>query len=184
MRYYGLADDVHILKRWHLGECRQNGAIISSALWNGVRLDSTKGVTVDCSRSGRALDFCTTSFNVPVVTTSLGTAMSRVAASDLQRIDVDIDNQTGFEVLNALRIARCLDEARSVFTKWTKRDHRADLVGQYREVLALRVRPDDVPPGAHVFRVWGWTVPLVVSEAVRHVMETHGCLGARFEDVT
>jgi hypothetical protein len=86
--------------------------------------------------------------------------------------------------LNSLRVVRCLDEQYSEFLKWTKEDHRADLAGQYRQVTKLALRASAIPADAHFFRIEGWTVALVVSELVKTAMESVGCLGAKFIEIS
>ncbi len=86
-------------------------------------------------------------------------------------------------MLNAVRVIRCLDEKRSEFIKWTEHDHRADLAGKYRQVTKLVLIPGAIPPDAHIFRVDGWEVALIVSEVVKVAMESVGCFGAKFTEL-
>lgn len=83
-----------------------------------------------------------------------------------------------------LRVIECIDEGRSEYLKWTKSDHRSDLVGQFRMVSKLKLSRASIPPDANVFRLAGWLVGLIVSERVRSAMEAVGCQGARFQEVT
>jgi hypothetical protein len=77
-----------------------------------------------------------------------------------------------------------LDENRSQFTKWTVNDHRPDLAGEYRMVVNLKVVGSAIPSDAHIFRIKGWLVGLIVSDKVKRAMELAGCLGAKFAEVT
>lgn len=121
---------------------------------------------------------------MPVVRGVLASAIEVVADGDVQRLPLFIPGHDGLEVVNVLRVIKCLDERRSEFTKWTVNDHRSDLAGQYRQVTRLKVHGGSVASDAHVFRIEGWLVGLVVSEAVKESMERTGCLGATFVDVT
>lgn len=182
MRYFELTDDVHVPNRWHLGE-------VSSKDGNKPRLRVGMpfpggGLHTEAFRPGDALPFSLSSFAVPIVGVSLSEAIVRVADGDVQRLPVEIYGSPGFEVLNVLRVVRCLDERRSEFVKWTAQDHRADLAGQYRMVTRLRLDPGAIPADAHAFRVEGWLIALIVSERVKDAMEAVGCLGARFAPVT
>jgi hypothetical protein len=183
-RYYELKDDVRIPKRWHLGE------VVSPAgdeprLRAGIPLPvGCRPLRLDLTQIGKPLDYCLTSFAVPIGRTSLAQAIASVASGDLQRIPVEIPGHEGFEVLNAIRVLKCLDEGRSEFVKWTEKDHRADLAGQYRMVTTLKLLAGEVPRNAHFFRVEGWLIALVVSEDVKEAMERIGCLGAKFVEVT
>lgn len=146
----------------------------------GVPLGGAERLAATVSHAGRVLDFSLTSFNVPIATSRLANAIANVAGSDVQCLPVSVAGQAGMTVLNALRVVRCLDETRSEFMKWTKEDHRADLAGQYRQVTKLVLAPGAVPSDAHFFRVEGWSVALLVSEAVKVAMERVGCVGAKF----
>lgn len=179
MKYFRLRDDVTIQGRWHL-----SGVVLATGvepLLDAGKLVRESGpLSGAVSHPGRVLGFTLTSFNVPVVTSSVADAVHGVAASDVQCLPIEIAEQAGMMVLNALRVVRCLDETRSEFIKWTSHDHRAELAGQYRQVTRLALAPGTVPADAHFFRVEGWLVALVVSEMVKEAMERVGCLGAKF----
>jgi hypothetical protein len=180
-RYYRLVDDVHLPERWHLGEVEFEDGVFRDLL-AGERIVGVPSASVRASAPGRELQFCLTSFAVPVAVTPLAVAMAMLAGQDLQRIPVGVDGTIGFEILNTTRKVRCLDELRTEFTKWTLADHRPDLAGQYRAVFDLHVR--DIPVDAHIFRIDGWNVGLIVSDTMKALMEKSGCLGAKFHDVT
>ena len=182
MHYFELLDDMTVPGRWHLssihttdgGEPRLRGGIGCS----------DESLRTEVSHPGVELDFCLTSFAVPVARCPLAAAMETVADGDVQRLPIFIPDHEGFEVVNVLRVIKCLDETRSEFIKWTVNDHRSDLAGQYRQVTRLKVRGEVIPSDVHVFRIEGWLVGLVVSEMVRQAMEKTGCLGAKFVEVT
>ena len=151
--------------------------------WSGAVPDDLS-LETEVTHLGAALDFCLTSFAVPIATSELADAMTAIAGPDLQRIPLDIPDYDDFEVLNSTRMIRCLDEDRSKYTKWTEKDHRADLAGQYRMVIGIKIKPENIPSNAHFFRIEGWPIALIVSEAMKTAMESCGCRGAKFEDVT
>lgn len=183
MRYFELLDDVTVPGRWHLGELTlADGS--EPRLRAGIRLEREGDLRATVSRPGRVLDFSLTSFAVPVASNGLAGAVSAVAGPDVQCVPVDLGGQGGMKVLNSVRVIRCLDETRSEFVKWTKQDHRADLAGQYRQVTKLIVDRTAIPPDAHFFRIEGWLIALIVSDAVKAAMERTGCVGAKFIDVT
>lgn len=182
MRFFDLSDDVTIPGRWHLGDVRTSQGheprLRAGLRWQGLdRLETT----VD--EPGRELDFCLTSFGVPVARTSLAAAIEAIAKSDVQRLPLSIPDHDGFEVVNVLRVVKCLDERLSEYMKWTLSDHRADLAGQYRMVTRLQILSDAIPTDAHVFRIEGWRIAVVVSEHVKVAMEAAGSLGAKFVEV-
>jgi hypothetical protein len=112
----------------------------------------------------------------------LGRAIAEIARYDVEQIPVRVGEIEGYVALNATRRVACVDETRSVFTKWTTTDHRSDLAGGYRSINPLYVAA--VPSDAHFFRVDGWSVGLIVSEEIKVAMERVGCLAAKFVDVT
>ena len=65
---------------------------------------------------------------------------------------------------------------------WLPEDNRPDKMGQYRNVSGLKVDPAKVG-GANIFRPWGWTVVLIISERVKLAMEEEGITGAKFIEV-
>jgi hypothetical protein len=183
MKYFELLDDVTIPNRWHLGEITSKGGV-EPRLRAGIRFDHKDVLRVTVSRPGRVLDFCMTSFAVPVAASGLAYAINAVAGSNLQCVPIDIAGQPEMMALNAVRVVRCLDENFSEFIKWTVQDHRADLAGQYKQVTKLRLKSELIPSDAHFFRIDGWLVALIVSNAVKEAMERAGSLGAKFKEVT
>ena len=181
--FFRLMDDVHIPQRWHLGEVIERGGA-PVELGSGTPIRVAEPLTLEIDLPGKELDFCMTSFAVPVAKKVLGTAIVEIAGNDLQRFPVIIDSRQDYEVLNSVRIVKCLDEGRSEFIKWTHRDHRPDLAGQYRMVSKLRIDLGRVPPDSHFFRIDGWLIALIVSGELRQEMEEAGCLGAIFQEVT
>jgi len=179
VRYFELFDDIEVPGRWHLGEVTSSG-IARTDLLRGVPIDVADALTTSITHPGRPLEFCLTSFGIPVASEQLADAITSVAAADVQRLPLRISGCNGYEVLNAMRSVACLDESQSDFMKWVPGDHRADLIGQYRMVIKLVIDPMLVPEDAHTFRVTGWPVALLVSEVVKRVMEERGCLGGKF----
>lgn len=183
MKYFEVHDDVYIPERWHLGDV-VSGDGAEPHLWSGIPYPQQMALRSLITHDGKPLDFCLTSFAVPIGTQRVAEAIEKVAGADLQSIPVDILGADGMMVLNATRVVSCLDESRSEFIKWTARDHRSDLAGQYRQVTKLVINPEVIPPAAHFFRIEGWLISLVVSEAVKTAMTQSGCLGAKFVQLT
>jgi hypothetical protein len=46
----------------------------------------------------------------------------------------------------------------------------------------MRIDPAKVG-GAHIFRPWGWTVALIISEDLKQALEAEGITGTRFVEV-
>jgi len=182
MRYYELVDDMTIPGRWHLGRViLPDGR--EPPFMEGRRFVDEGDLVSRITHPGRVLEFCRTTFAVPVATTALANVISEIAGDDVQCIPVTIASQKGMKVINALRVIRCVDERRSEFVKWTKDDHRADLAGEYRQITRLVLERGAIPTDAHMFRVAGWDVALIVSETLKNAMERVGCLGAKFVEL-
>jgi len=184
IKYFRLLDDVHVPGRWHLGELFDQSNTVPLNLKIGERWPEGVLPQVEITHSGVVLDFFLTSFAWPIANTKLAEAIAHFAGKDLQRVPVAIPGYQGFEILNSVRIIKCLDEQHSEFMKWTKEDHRADLAGQYRMVTRLKIEAVKLPADAQFFRIEGWRIALIVSEQIKDTMEAHGCKGATFQDVT
>jgi hypothetical protein len=180
MRYYRLTDDLTIPGRWVLGEVV---GCDSFDLTAGISVDA-EAPRLEREQAGRALDFTMTTLDVPVATTALAEAISRLAGPNIQRIPALVAGQPGYEILNSVVVMDALDERRSEYLKWGPNDGQADRVGDYRMVSRLRVDGARVPASAHFFRLRGWEIALIVSERAKLEMERAGCLGAQFEDVS
>ena len=183
MRYYKVNDDVNIADRWYLAEVTTDRGI-EPRLNEGIRCTFDGAMIATVHKPGTELEFCLTSFAVPVVRSSLAAAIQGLATQDVERLPVSIPGHVDFEVLNCLRVIRCLDEERSSFMKWTISDHRSDLAGQYRMVTKLHILGSVIPSSHHIFRIEGWSIALIVSESMKNTMEAAGCFGAKFIEVT
>jgi hypothetical protein len=97
---------------------------------------------------------------------------------------VDIQGQPDtFCILVATRLIQCIDDKASEDVEyWTPEDGRPEKAGQYRDVYGMRITPSRVGD-ARVFRTWGWTVALIVSEELKEALERIGATGVRFKEV-
>lgn len=178
-QYFRLVDDIMVPKRWHLGVLALADGT-EPRLRAGIRYELTETPSIPVTHEGRVLEFTLTSFAVPIVTPKLARVIAATSGADVQCLPVDIVGHPGMMALNAVRVIRCLDETRSEFIKWTKQDHRADLAGQYRQIMRLVLDRATIPPDVNVFRIWGSLIELVVSDTVKEAMERVGCFGAKF----
>lgn len=184
MRYYELVDEVDIPGRWHLGEIINRIDGSSLELWSGVRMDKPVSLEAEITHPGKPLDFFLTSFANPIARKPLARAIAAVAGNDLQLLPVSIAGYKDFEILNILRVIRCVDETKSKFSKWTKDSIRPDKEGGYEWVINLTVDATQIPPDAQIFRIEGWHIAIIVSETTKALMESYGCLGAKFQLVS
>jgi len=184
MRFYRLVGDVHIPSQWQLDDVKMSdGAEVN--LLTGTRLSLAGTLHADVLGKGRELAFSEAGIGAPVATRALASAMAEVAGSDLEILPLRLGGRDGYSALNATRSIRCLDEQRSGFMKFTDDDEIApDKIGRYRAVGPMFVDPGSIPGGAHFFRMWGWSIALIVSERIKEAMERVGCLGAEFLPVS
>lgn len=144
--------------------------------------------SVNVSYPGRSLDFCLTSFGIPVATSRLAEVVAEAAGKDLILVPLSVEGDNNYKILYTRVSVACLDESRSEVARWTtKKDRGSTLKAkeeEYDMVVGLHVDPDRIPPMLNVFRVREWNVALVVSDTVRLAMQSAGCTGALFEDIT
>lgn len=188
IRYFALRDDMRIPGRWHLrSPVDAQGQLIEPwPFTEGSALDTTKVIHFPVNPSGSALDFTLASFSIPVVNGRVVSLLEQlgVVTSEVQLIPAVVEGQSEpYFVLNALQVIRCIDDARcDEVLYWLPEDNRPDKEGQYRDVSGLKVDPEKIGD-SNVFRPWGWTVVLIVSERVKLAMESEGITGPRFIEV-
>lgn len=184
MKYFDLTEDMssRMRWRWHVGAVLlPDGS--EPRLHAGLKLNDTRPLRADVTHAGRVLEFCLTSFAVPIATKALADAVCSIATSDVQCLPVAIGDQAGMFALNSIRLIRCLNEQHSEFIKWTEEDRVPEKTGQYRQVTRLVLGREAIPQDAHFFRVDGWRIALIVSEAVKDAMVRVGCYGAAFTEL-
>lgn len=118
---------------------------------------------------------------MPVVSLVGAEVLRAVAPLDVQLFEAHVEGeQLPFFILNALKRCECIDEGASAeVQRWLPEDNRPDLLGQYKSVIGLRVKPALIGP-ARVFRPAGWEVALIVSEEVKKAMERAGLVRPKF----
>ncbi|HZI11493.1 MAG TPA: DUF1629 domain-containing protein [Myxococcus sp.] len=188
MRYFKLSDDVDVPGQWELGTPMDGqGQECGSWLFmrgEPVQVEGPLHVPVD--RAGKPLDFSLADVGtIPVVTPSLATLLTRLAPNDVQFFPVEVDaGKEPYFLLNVARLVKCIDDAASGEVRyWKPEDGRPEKAGRYRSVSNLRIDPAKVGD-AKVFRTWGWTIALIVSEDIKHALEQEGFTGLRFREVT
>jgi len=187
-RYFELWDDLHVAERWHLSapDMDEEGREVDPWQFkDGVLLELDAAPVLRMIRPGRALDFSMTGLTVPLVHGRVVSLLERLGLQqEVQFIPTRVEGfSEPYFLLNALRIIRCIDDARSEeVLYWRPEDNRPDKLGEYRNVRGLRVDPSKVG-GASIFRPWGWTVVLIVSERIKQTLESEGVTGTRFTEV-
>jgi hypothetical protein len=96
---------------------------------------------------------------------------------------VDVESQPDqYLILVATRLIDCIDERASRFDRWTPEEGVLHNIRRYSIMYELRI--DQAKVGsAQVFRLEGWTGPLIVSGEIQDALERIGATGTRFEEV-
>ncbi|HYO72287.1 MAG TPA: DUF1629 domain-containing protein [Archangium sp.] len=184
--YFDLMDDRQSLTRWHLGTpVDAQGQEVDPWQFkqgNWLELGCVPRFPLDVR--GDPLDYCWAAFSIHVVHERVVQLFERLGVRDVQFIPARIEGHEGpYFILNALRIIRCIDDARSRRVEyWKPEDEHPDKLGQYRVVSGMRIDPSKVGD-ARVFRPWGWRVALIISEDLKQAMEAEGITGTRFVEV-
>ena len=185
-RYYELQDDMRIANRWHLrSPVDERGQDINPWQFDeGGRLEPQGIIRFPVKPDGVTLDFTLGSFSIPVVHERVVQIFERLGLQEVQFLPVQVEGHPGpYFILNALRILRCIDDARCEEVRHWKPEHgEPEKVGQYRSVAGLRIDPTKAE-GARVFRPWGWSIALLVSEDVKDALEREHITGTRFTEV-
>ncbi|NTX38708.1 hypothetical protein HUA78_30100 [Myxococcus sp. CA033] len=187
-RFFKLTDDVYISGRWELGHPLDHEGRKLDDPWQfriGQRAQSDERIKIPIKISGKPLDYSHAAFSIPVVHARVASLFTEVAPDDVQLIPVEIDSQSAQHfILNATRLVKCIDDAACEEVRyWTLEDGMPEKVGTYSSVSGMRIDTAKAE-GAKVFRTWGWTVALIVSEEIKEALERAGLTGAKFTDVT
>lgn len=187
-RFFKLTDDVYRSGRWELGHpLAQDGRKLEDP-WQfriGQRAYSDERIRIPVKTSGEPLDYSHAAFSIPVVHATVASLFTAIAPDDVQLIPVELDSQPAQHfILNATRLVKCIDDAACEEVRyWTPEDGMPEKVGTYSSVSGMRIDPTKVG-AAKVFRTWGWTVALIVSEELKDALERAGITGTKFTDVT
>jgi hypothetical protein len=183
--FYRLLADPAATSRWHVKSPLDpsGNEVDPRSFTQGVPVDSLLPLTLPLRRSGDEVDFNFCDFHMIVTPASVNTRLQAFAGSAIQRIPVAIDSRKGeFEILNVCDLVPCVDESRSLFTRWTGEDGRPDKVGQFRMIVKLKIDPA-AAAGHEIIRVADWPIALIASENVKHLLEALNVSGLVYERV-
>ncbi|MFP2910653.1 hypothetical protein ACLESD_37555 [Pyxidicoccus sp. 3LFB2] len=186
-RFFELTDDMSVRGRWSLGVPTDEQGREVEDPWvftEGAPVASPGRPRFPVVIPGKALDFSRAAFAIPVVHLRVATHLAKLAPADVQLVPATIPGQPDeFRILVASQLVRCIDDMASAEVEiWREADGRPEKVGRYRKVAGMRIDPAKVGD-TKVFRAWGWSVSLIVSEEVRHALEGLGATGVRFTPV-
>jgi hypothetical protein len=180
--YYRLLDDLHLPGRWYLrSPVESSGVEMDPRVFLEARVvEVHRPLRLPQRRPGRPMDFTLADFDMPVARRALAERIDAAAPGALQLVPVSIAGHDGdFVILNLLRAVRCLDERATTIQWWTSEDGRPEKVGEYRMVVNEVIDP--VKAGsAQLFRLGGWQIAIVCSEAVKRTLDTGAFSGMAF----
>ena len=184
-RYYELRDNRYHPGRWHLrSPVDEHGQKINPWQFEeGRRIEPWGTIRFPVRPDGVELDFSWAAFSIPVVSSRFVQLLERLGVQEVQFLPVEVEGHPGpWFILNTLRTLRCIDDARCAEVQyWTPEDGQPEKVGGYRYVRELRIDPTKVE-GARVFRTWGWSLALIVSEDLKEALEREGLTGTNFTE--
>lgn len=188
MKYFEIrADDEQFGDRWFLEEpVSENGQAIDARLFRyGKAYHDIAPYCVPVQQKGRQIAFNLAAFDMPVVSSEIVSIIKLVAANDCEFFPIVIaESKLAMSIVNVTRRIACVDESRcEEVMKWRRADNRPDRLGCYRSIGGLRIDPTKTS-GNHIFRIFGWEVPLIVSEVIREKLETIENIGIVFNEVT
>jgi hypothetical protein len=184
-RFFRLADDVYVPRRWHLGTPTDSEGrkVHDWDFTRGSPVHVEGRLKIPIKTAGKPLDFAEAGLGIPVVHVKVASMLAELAPGDVQIIPADIEDQSDqYLVLVATRLIRCIDEKASRILFWTHEDGVPHKVGKYRDVRDMRIDKRNVG-NAKVFVPEGWEVVLLVSEEIKDALERMGATGTRFEEV-
>jgi hypothetical protein len=185
-RYFDLSDDVYIPGRWHLRTpVDEHGQEVAPWQFTEGHPVQVRGrLRMAFRRTGGPLDFTLAGLDIPVVRAHVASLLAALAPNDVQFLPVDIEGQADpFRILVATRLIQCIDDAATSEVRyWKSEDDRPEKVGEYRVVHGMRIDPSKVGE-ARVFRTWGWTIALIVSEDIKVALERASVTGTHFKEV-
>ncbi|AKI99675.1 hypothetical protein ATI61_109131 [Archangium gephyra] len=131
-----------------------------------------------------ALEFSWAAVSIPVVHERFVSLFERLGVKDVQFIPAQVEGYAGpFFILNTLCTLRCIDDARCEEVQYFKpEDEQPEKVGEYKFIAGLRIDPTKVE-GTRIFRPWGWTGSLIISEDLKQALEAERITGTRFIEV-
>ncbi|MFP2898606.1 imm11 family protein [Corallococcus sp. 4LFB] len=188
-RYFRLSEDVYAPGRWYLGDPVDEQSVELEDPWMfsaGKSIHAPGHLRFPIDEPGKPLDYSEAGLGgTPIVHVKLATVFAELAPNDVQLFAVDIPGcPEQFSMLVATRLIRCIDDKASREVEhWDPIKHKQpEKAGQYYSVAGMRIDPSKVGD-AKVFRTWGWSIALIVSEDLKTALERTRATGMRFTEV-
>jgi hypothetical protein len=185
--YFELEQDLYVPGRWYPDDpVDEWGEEVDPWMFRaGQPVVLTSGLKVPLHRPGNPVDFSATAMGVaPIVHSKVASVFAELAPSDVQLFPVQLNGQPEpYFLVNITRLVKCIDDsACKRVLYWTPEDGRPEKTGTYRNVVGLRIDKSKVG-GAKVFRTWGWSIALIVSDDLKEALERTSATGMKFTEV-
>ncbi|NMO16617.1 hypothetical protein HPC49_21625 [Pyxidicoccus fallax] len=187
-RYFDLKIDVDVKGRWYLGDPMDLSGREIDDIWqfiDGRKVEDPGPLRIPLYRPGRPLDIeFAGAGQAPILSSRAAAVFRELAADDVQLFPAEVEGQSeAFYLLNVARTARCIDDAACEEARlYTAADDAPDKIGRYHVVSGLRIDKSKVRY-ERVFRLWGWSSPIIVDESIKAALEQVGIVGGRFDEV-
>ena len=205
MEYYEVKDNLEMENRWYLNRLHDSRGVrlddrdftyghsikldppMRLSVWNEdatVNVGLPLKLSIYREKTAGPLDFTFTNSDMPVVTSRVAEILAAIAATDIQRIPVQVEGrEEPYEIINVVSCIACVDRDRSDADWWTEADGRPEKIGRAKLVERLAVDPTKTG-GAHLLRPKEWDLTIVASEPVKQALEKAKVSGIRFTKVT
>jgi hypothetical protein len=129
---------------------------------------------------------------IPVCSDRLKQLMVQLGVNGIQYLPLQVRHREsnneveGYSIANYLHIVDCLDRQRSRYQVWTKEnllywEKRPYMLGTFRDVTKMVL--DSAKIGSRpLFRLWGWTLTVIVREDIKRAIEEAGITGCLFAE--
>ncbi|WP_239470148.1 imm11 family protein [Archangium violaceum] len=185
-KHYELDDDMRIPNRWHLRRpLDEHGQKLNPwQFTEGRRIEPRGVIRFPVKPDGVTMDFTLDAFSTPVVHGRVVQLFERLGIQEVQFLPVQVEGHVGpYFILNTLHTFRCIDDVRCEEVQyWKPEDGELEKVGEYKYVKGMRIDPAKVGD-SRIFRTWGWSLALIISEDLKQAMEAEGLTGTRFVEV-
>jgi hypothetical protein len=174
--YFRLFFDVAIPNAWYLAEVKTDRGkeVLSSNFNQGQPFNNTINLHVVANVAGNPVDWRETAFGVPIASRAVSEAINRIAPESIQRIPVAVPPvESGFEIINILDTARCLDYERTMIS-------RSTLTGHISSLARIRIVPE-AAQGLHIFRLSEFVHAIIVSDLMKTSLECCNFTGLQFQ---
>jgi hypothetical protein len=180
-----LADDARFPDRWFLDEplTKDGVEIDAREFCYGCPYLGPVPVDVPIQYPGRKVAFNLAAFDMPVVRDEIAGLLEKIDRRSVECFPLTVGtSMVGYVILNVRCREACVDEQRSLITRWRPEEGRPDKVGRYRMVSNLTIDPSRTHD-RHIFRVEDFAIALIVSEVIRQALEELLALGVVFKPV-